>query len=202
MFDTSMRPVRIADAAPRKTGFVLGSFARVDHHAPHPGAAPAAENPDDQMPGIDHFAQGFEEGRRATNEAFSTERAALLRLVESAAALQPEPSEELAMLIGETVYRLVTDIVGQVDIDRECLSRRATAAAGLVAECDNARTLCVNPDDLALLEGLRTDLTLAGDASLARGDVRIDCSAGWIEHGTTLYLDALRSELGLAEARA
>ena len=97
------------------------------------------------------------------------------------------------MLIGETVYRLVTDIVGKAEIDADCLSRRASAAAALIAECDNARTLCVNPDDFPLLEGLRTSLLIEGDASLARGEIRIDCSAGWIEHGTSLYLDALRS---------
>lgn len=202
MSDTAVRAIRVADAAPRNAGFIPASFARIDRRASGDATALSAQVGRDQRPALDDFARGFEEGHRAADEAFSTERAALLRLVESVSALQPEPSEELAMLIGETVYRLVTDIVGQIDIDRDCLSRRATAAAGLVAECDNARTLNVNPADLVLLEDLRTDLTLAGDASLARGDVRIDCSAGWIEHGTSLYIDALRSELGLAEAGA
>ena len=151
---------------------------------------------------VDDYGQGFENGLRAGEEAFAIERASLLALVEKANALRPESSEELALLIGETVYRLVSDIVGQVDIDRDCLARRATAAAGIVAECDNARTLCVNPEDVALLEGLETTLTIVGDPSLPRGDMRIDCSAGWIEHGTSLYLDALRSELGLSEPEA
>ncbi len=66
--------------------------------------------------------------------------------------------------------------------------------------CKN--TLCVNPDDVALLDGFETTLTIVGDPSLPRGDLRIDCSAGWIEHGTSLYLDALRSELGLSEPEA
>lgn len=200
MSDAAVRSIRIADAAPSRNGFVPGNFARVSVHVPADGRhAPdlAGEHPAT----VDHYGQGLEDGRRAAEEAFSSERAALLSIVEKATTLQPEPSEELAMLIGETVYRLVTDIVGQVEIDRDCLARRATAAAGLVAECDNARTLSVNPDDVALLEGLETTLTISGDPSLSRGDVRIDCSAGWIEHGTSLYLDALRSELGLAEDR-
>jgi flagellar assembly protein FliH len=198
MSDTALRPIPVADAAPPRNGFVPGSFARVSlrvsangRHAPDlAGEHPAA---------VDHYGQGFDDGRKAAEEAFSVERAALLSLFEKANALQPEPSEELALLIGETVYRLVTDIVGQVEIDRDCLIRRASAAAGLVAECDNARTLSVNPNDVPLLEGLETTLTISGDPSLSRGDVRIDCSAGWIEHGTSLYLEALRSELGLAE---
>ena len=198
MSDAAVRSIRIADAAPPRNGFVAGNFERVSVHVSANGRH-ASDLAGEHPVTVDHYKQGFEDGRRAAEEAFSAERAALLSLVEKANALQPEPSEELAMLIGDTVYRLVTDIVGQVEIDRDCLARRATAAAGLVAECDNARTLCVNPDDLPLLEGLVTTLALSGDASLSRGDIRIDCSAGWIEHGTSLYLDALRSELGLVE---
>lgn len=198
MSDAAVRSIRLVDAAPPRTGFVPGDFARASLYVPAKGHE-AHDVPGEHIATIDRYSQGFDDGRRAAEEAFTVERAALLSLVEKANALQPEPSEELAMLIGDTVYRLVTDIVGQVDIDRDCLARRATAAAGLVAECDNARTLCVNPDDLPLLDGLATTLALSGDASLSRGDMRIDCSAGWIEHGTSLYLEALRSELGLAE---
>lgn len=201
MFDTIVRPVRIAEATSPRTAFVPVSFVRpslrttaADHGT--------FDNAGEPLASIDRYSQGLADGRRAAEENFGAERAALLGLLEKADALQPEPSEELATLIGETVYRLVTDIVGRADIDRDCLARRATAAAGLIAECDNARTLCVNPDDLSLLEGLDTTLTLSGDPSLPRGDMRIDCSAGWIEHGTSLYLEALRSELGVAEDRA
>lgn len=200
MSEMSVRSLRIADARPEPRGFVPASFVRPDDR--RPAAREEFQAEPHMVPGSDAFSQGFEEGQRVATEAFMTEREALLRLVENAGALQPEPSEELAMLVGETVYRLVTDIVGQVEIDRECLVRRAQAAAAMIAECDNARTLFVNPQDLQLLEGLRTGLTLATDASLARGDIRIDCSAGWIEHGTTLYLDALRSELGLQDNNA
>lgn len=200
MSEMSIRSLRVADARPEPRGFVPASFVRPEAR----GAAAVQDfQPEPHLaPGTDAFSQGFEEGQRVATEAFMAEREALLRLVENAGALQPEPSEELAMLVGETVYRLVSDIVGQVEIDRDCLARRAAAAAAMIAECDNARTMFVNPSDLPLLEGLRSGLTLAGDASLARGDIRIDCSAGWIEHGTTLYLDALRSELGLQDNNA
>ena len=113
---------------------------------------------DDPSHGMDDYGLGFENGRRASEEAFSAERTALLSLLEKANALRPEPSEELALLIGETVYRLVSDIVGQVEVDRDCLSRRASAAAAIVADCDNARTLCVNPEDIKLLREIRDAL--------------------------------------------
>lgn len=195
MSDSAVRAIRIIDAASPKSGFVPGNFARIDHIPSMKNAQGNADWP----ASADRYDVGFEDGRRTAQDTFEVERAALQRLVESVGALQPESSEELAMLIAETVYRLVADIVGKTQVDEDCLSQRASAAAALIAECDNARTLCVNPDDLPLLEGLRTALTVEGDPSLARGDVRIDCSAGWIEHGTSLYLDALRCELGLVE---
>ena len=198
MSDSTVRAIRIVDAASPKSGFVPGNFARIGNVISMQNVQPNGE----WAAGADRYELGLEEGRRTAEDTFEIERAALQRLVESAGALQPESSEELAMLIGETVYRLVTDIVGKVEIDADCLTRRASAAAALIAECDNARTLCVNPDDIPLLEGLRTSLKIDGDSSLARGDVRIDCSAGWIEHGTSLYLDALRSELGLMDVVA
>ncbi len=200
MSDANFHSIPVAAAAVPRNGFVPGSFARTSvnlsdsmhaNGATHTSTAPA-----------DEYGAGFEDGRRASEEAFAAERASLLALLAKADALRPEPSEELAMLIGETVYRLVCDIVGQVEIDRECLARRARQAAAIVAECDNARTLCVNPDDVALLDGLDSALTIVADPSLPRGDLRIDCSAGWIEHGTSLYLEALRSELGLLESVA
>jgi flagellar assembly protein FliH len=198
MSDAEFRSIPVAAAALPRNGFVPGSFARTSVHVTGDGASGHAAM-DGPSNAIDDYGLGFENGRRASEEAFSVERTALLSLLEKANALRPEPSEELALLIGETVYRLVSDIVGQVEVDRDCLARRASAAAAIVAECDNARTLCVNPEDIKLLDGLETSLTIVGDPSLPRGDLRIDCSAGWIEHGTSLYLEALRSELCLSE---
>jgi flagellar assembly protein FliH len=145
----------------------------------------------------DLIALAYEGGRKVAEDAFAIERAALQRLVASAEALQSEPSEELAVLIAETVETLVSKIVGDVAIDRAWLTERARASVALIGDCDDARTMCVHPDDVALLEGAELPLTLKVDADAARGSIRIDCSAGWIEAGTALYLDALRVELGL-----
>lgn len=198
MSDSAFRSIPVAAAASPRHGFVPGSFTRISVPATIdclPDNDFAVEPPN----AIDDYGLGYENGRKASEDAFSVERTALLALLEKANALRPEPSEELALLIGETVYRLVSDIVGQVEIDRECLARRASAAVAIIAECDNARILYLNPDDVALLDGFETSLTIVADPSLPRGDLRIDCSAGWIEHGTSLYLEALRSELGLLE---
>lgn len=150
---------------------------------------------------IDPFQCGVAEGRLLAAAEFALERRKLQALLSSADALQPEPSDELAVLIGEAVEMLVRQIVGDVAIDAELLTKRAQQAASLVAECDAARTMWVHPDDLDLLDPDVLAIPLKADPAAERGSIRIDCSAGWIEHGTALYLDQLRIDLGLASTQ-
>ena len=144
----------------------------------------------------DPFAQGLAEGQRLAEAAFAVEREHLLALTASAEALQDAPSEELAQLIAETVERLVRQIVGQAPFDAEWLQAQADIAAAMVAEADKARTLWVNPADAALLVDAAIALPIEADPSMTRGTVRIETSAGWIEHGRAVYLNELRAALG------
>ena len=150
----------------------------------------------------DPFAMGLAEGQRLAEAAFSVERQQLLALIAGAEALQDEPSEELAQLIAETVERLVRQIVGQAPIDAEWLQAQADIAAAMVAEADKARTLWVNPADAALLVDAAITLPIEADPSMTRGTVRIETSAGWIEHGRAVYLGELRAALGGEEGPA
>jgi flagellar assembly protein FliH len=141
----------------------------------------------------------WEDGYSAAKAEAAADHQAFVAMIASAQALQNEPSEELAALISETVFRLVSDIIGSTAINRDALISRATQAAAIIAECDGARTMWVNPQDMMLLQGHDFVLPLKEDPAAPRGSIRIECSSGWIEHGTSLYLDALRSALGLAE---
>jgi flagellar assembly protein FliH len=187
MSEMIIHAVRVSDAQLHQSGFrpMLGG----EQPSPNKVATDTSEP--------DPYTRGFDEGQRAAAAAFATERAALMQLIGAAQALMPEPSEELAALIGEAVERLVSEIVGTAAIDRDWLNTQAKRAASLVAECDAARTMWLHPDDLGLIEGDAIGLTLMPDPAAERGSMRIDCSAGWIEHGTALYLDELRCELGL-----
>ena len=147
-------------------------------------------------PADDPFARGLAEGQRLAETAFAVEREQLLALVAGAEALQDEPSEELAQLIAETVERLVRQIIGQAPIDAEWLQAQADIAATMVAEADKARTLWVNPADAVLLVDAPITLPVAADPTMMRGTVRIETSAGWIEHGRAVYLNELRAALG------
>ena len=145
----------------------------------------------------DLYQRGFEAGSATAAEVFETERARLIRLLESCQAFENESSDELALLIAETVLQLVTTSVGKGVVDADLLLARAKRAAALIAKADGERTLHAHPDDLPVIEGAALPLKLVADESMTRGSVRICCSTGWVEDGTSVFLDALRAELDL-----
>jgi len=159
---------------------------------PSSAATSVAEPP----PEPDRFAMGYAEGERVAAAAFADERVGLQKLLAEAHALQPEPSEELAVLIATTVEQLVTEIIGRMPIERKWLEERTGRAVSCIAEADAARTLWMHPDDIELLADADLSLDLCPDPKLERGALRIDCSHGWIEDGRSQHLDALRTMLG------
>ncbi|SKB41599.1 FliH/SctL family protein [Sphingopyxis flava] len=197
--ETGFAPIALTAAMARSSGFRPRSFepAMTVAEAPQEVSEPAASEP-----AQDPFALGLAEGQRLAEAAFAAERHQLLALVAAAEALQDESSEELAQMIAETVERLVRQIVAAAPIDAAWLTAQAETAAAMIAECDKARTLWVHPADAALLVDSPLTLPVEADPSMMRGTVRIETSAGWIEHGRSVYLDELRAALGRAEDRA
>lgn len=153
--------------------------------------APPAE------PAEDPFALGYRQGLADAEQAFAGERAQFAALVAACDALQPEPSEELALLIAETVERLVRLTAGELALDTDLLLMRARRAASLIAEAERAGTLRLHPEDLALLDLSALPLQAVADPGLPRGSLRIEDSTGWVEDGVATHLEALREQLGL-----
>lgn len=199
MSDPHFAPTPLAMAMARQGGFRPMSFDPVVREAAAEAAAHVAVEVE---PGEDPFEKGLAEGQRLAEAGFAVERGQLLALVAGAEALQDEPSEELAQLIAETVERLVRQIVADAPIDAMWLKDQAETAAALVSEADKARTLWVHPQDAALLMDADIRLPVAADAAMMRGTVRVESSAGWIEHGRAVYLGELRAALGREEASA
>ena len=190
----------------------LGSFAiqrRAPAFSPWDGDAEQPANdvaapptPDLAPVEADAFADGFEQGRRTVELELAAEREALARLAESLEALRPEPPAPLALVLAETVERLVRQIVGEVEIDPTTLLTRARAAAALVAEEVEPARLCLHPDDIPLLGEANLPLPIAPDPSLDRGALRVESGAGWIEDGPAVRLDRLRTRLDKLGASA
>lgn len=204
-------PVNLAEAMARPSGFRAYHFGEDADVQPEPEAdyppewaqeplVPAHDVPP-QSPD-DPFARGLAEGQRIAEAAHMVEREKLLALISACQGLQDEPSEELAQLIAETVERLVRQIVEAAPIDANWLKSQAEIASAMVAEADKVRTLWVNPADAALLYDADLKLPVEADAAMVRGTVRIETSAGWIEHGRAVYLDELRAALGNQAAAA
>ncbi len=189
--ETGFAAVTLADAMARSNGFRpihFGGGARE--------VQPTADFADETDRADDPFALGLAEGQRLAEAAYTAERHQLLALLAGTEALQDEPSEELAQLIAETVERLVRQIVKTAPIDADWLKAQAETAAAMVADADKARVLWVHPEDAALLADYPMPLVVDADASMPRGTVRIETSAGWIEHGRAVYLNELRAALG------
>jgi flagellar assembly protein FliH len=186
---SELLPVRIVDARP-ESGF-RPYWATQPRQATNPELIEEA--------GDDPYEKGYRQGQADAEQAFSDERQRIVALLAACEAFQPEPSEELALLIAETVDGLVRLTVGEVEIDAALLLERARRAAALVAVADSDRRLHLNPDDLALLDAGALPLSAVPDPGLSRGSLRIEDSAGWVEDGVSIHLDALREQLGLGE---
>ena len=146
-------------------------------------------------PEADAFARGFDEGRRAAETELAEAREAIARLLQSLEVLRPEPTNALALLLAETVDRLVREVIGSVDVDATLLLTRARAAAALIGENIEPSKLRVHPDDVELLRSAEVGLEVEGDASLERGAIRLETGHGWIEDGPAVRLERLRAEL-------
>lgn len=141
------------------------------------------------------FAAGFAEGRREVEAEYEAERDALARLALSLQVLKPEPANALALLLAETVDRLVRGICGSVEVDANLLIERARQAAALVARDVEPTRLRAHPDDLVHLEGIGLAPALEADPSLPRGSIVLETGHGWIEDGPAVRLERLRAEL-------
>ncbi len=175
------------------------------NHAPfrprlHELGQPIGHELSDEPP-VDAYALGLKHGRDAAEVAFAAEREKLQSLLAASDTMQNGSVDELAQLIAAAVCQLTCQIVATAPIDAQWLEKQACKAAAVMVDCEAARTLRLNPDDLALLDRSVLPLPVVADAMLPRGEMRIDGSAGWIEHGRSSYLDALQAALLLGDGQ-
>lgn len=154
-----------------------------------------AEEPEVPQAPADPYELGIAEGRRVSALEYAAERDAIARLAESLDLLRPEPTNALALLLAETVDRLVREVIGQVEIDPMVLLERAKEAAALIGENIEPSKLRVHPDDVAVLAPAKLDIPVESDSSLDRGSIVLETGHGWIEDGAAVRLERLRAEL-------
>ena len=141
------------------------------------------------------YADGLNEGRRLAMIEMEEERAALQRLAGSLECLNPEGSDGLAAMLANSVKRLVTQIVGEVEINADTLAERTQAVAAMIAEETAPSRLRLHPTDVARLAGANIAVEMVGDPLLAPGTIVLDTGTGWVEDGPHVRLEKLRTQL-------
>jgi flagellar assembly protein FliH len=141
------------------------------------------------------YADGLNEGRRLAMIEMEEERAALQRLAAGLECLNPQGSDGLAAMLANTVKRLVTQIVGEVEINPETLRERTQAVAAKIAEETAPARLRLHPTDVVRLQGANIAVELIGDPLLAPGTIVLDTGTGWVEDGPHVRLEKLRAQL-------
>jgi flagellar assembly protein FliH len=145
----------------------------------------------------ERYRQGLADGQCLAEAAFAAERERLHQLIANAEAIRVEGNPEIAFLLGNAVRRIVQNIVGDIALDPVFLTGQIEEAVALLVEADQARHICLHPDDIALLADISLPLPCKPDHALPRGAIRIECSAGWVEHGPAFILQRLQQALPL-----
>ena len=141
------------------------------------------------------YADGLNEGRRLAMIEMEEERAALHRLAASLEHLSPQGSDGLAAMLASSVQRLVTQIVGEVEMNADTLAERTQAVAAMIAEETAPSRLRLHPTDVARLAGANISVEMVGDPMLAPGTIVLDTGTGWVEDGPHVRLEKLRAQL-------
>lgn len=148
----------------------------------------------------DLYQKGLHEGQSLAEACFANERERLEQLIASASALKHDDNAEIATLLNQIILMIVRQVVGEVAHNSELMARQIETAAGLLVEADQARSICLNPDDFALLKDAKLPLPCKADPNMPLGGIRIDCSAGWIEHGPAYTMRRIAETLDIGAA--
>lgn len=192
--EKKFQPNAILQSA-KSNGFIDSLFAQPDQ-APQCTASGESEMHDIQPT---DFEQGFAAGMAAAQIESDAKIAQLQKLVQTASCFQPQSSEEITFLIAKMMDQLVEQLFAHVDINRDWLNAQIAKASAILLEADSAQAIVLHPLDAALLDPSAFALPIQSDAALARGDIRIMCSTGWIETGTSVFLDQMQAALGTGD---
>ena len=147
------------------------------------------------------YARGYADGLAAAAAQADDGNHAAEMIRRAIHDLRAEPAEELGLYIAEAVTRIVRQIVGETQISADEITRRAHAAAALIADNDAATAIRLHPEDAALVGASVDGIAVLPEPGLRRGDVLVDCAAGTIEDGNAQRLAALDAALGLGGAQ-
>jgi flagellar assembly protein FliH len=173
--------ISLVDLFSRESGFVPREYSS-------PPSIPPSE-------ADDLYGRGLADGQLMAETAFDIERQNLHRLIAAAQAIRAEDNAEIGTLLNSAILQILRNIVGDLPINAQYLERQIMQATDLLTEADQGRSINLHPADFALLKSANLPLPCKSDHTLAAGDIRIECSEGWIEHGPGFALQRLGAAL-------
>ena len=142
------------------------------------------------------YEAGLAEGMRLGAERAALERAAADDLQLTFTRLDEAARAELADHLVRTVARLCSEVLPTAAFDEDAMRRRCKAAANALGHAPAELTLRLNPDDMALLpHDIREAWTVASDADLPRGALRVEAPDGGLADDPEEWARCLREAL-------
>lgn len=139
------------------------------------------------------YKKGWEDGQTALAEehaASNQNRDALADAIQHLNDLSSPDSYAFILSAVESLFKRCSELAIP---DPALLQAWASQLAELVDRDQKGTTLVLHPDDIDLIDKDICKLPLRGDETMLRGNLKLSHSGGWIEKGSGVVLDELRT---------
>lgn len=139
------------------------------------------------------YKKGWEDGQAAFGDEHATsgqQTDTLADAIQHLNDLSSRGSYKFILSAVESLFRRCAELAIP---DPDLLQAWALQLSELVDQDQKGATLLLHPDDVGLIDGNICPLALRGDASMLRGNIKLSHSGGWIEKGSEVVLDELRT---------
>jgi flagellar assembly protein FliH len=144
------------------------------------------------------YARGFEEGTAQAAAKAALDAIARGRIEQSLGRLSEADQLRIETKLRETVLALCERTLAPLAADPEAIAARVGTALDLFRRSEDEKILRLHPDDIELLGGrLPEGLRVEADATLERGELRVETPEGGVEDGPGQWRRALSEALGL-----
>lgn len=143
-------------------------------------------------------AKGFEEALAQAKAEHEAENAARERIELAFVELFEADRARIEERLRQCVLQLCEAALAPLALEPEQLTKRIGAALDLLRRAEDERVLRLHPEDIALLKGRLPDqVKVEADASLKRGELRVETAEGGVEDGPRQWRRVLAETLGL-----
>ncbi len=139
------------------------------------------------------YKKGWEDGQASSADeqaSSSQESDALADAIQHLNDLSSQGSFAFILSAVESLFKRCAELAIP---DPDLLQAWALQLAELVDQDQKGVTLILHPDDVGLIDSNICKLALRGDESMLRGNLKLSHSGGWIEKGSEVVLDELRT---------